>query len=142
MTSASGSSDCSAPASPTVISAPEWDDADTRQLLRIRLEAQGYETASAADAVGAIRVAREERPDAILLDMGLPGGDGVVVMERLKSFPALEHIPVIVVSAREPTTTGARAAEAGAHAYVQKPIDNEALVSAVRGALGEAAGSS
>lgn len=62
------------------------DDADTRQLLRIRLEAQGYETASAADAVGAIRVAREERPDAILLDMGLPGGDGVVVMNGSNPF--------------------------------------------------------
>jgi two-component system KDP operon response regulator KdpE len=118
------------------------DDADTRQLLRIRLEGQGYETAAAADAVGAIQVAREERPDAILLDMGLPGGDGIVVMERLKSFPALEHIPVIVVSAREPSATGARAAEAGAHAYVQKPIDHEALLSAIRSALGEAGSSS
>jgi CheY-like chemotaxis protein len=113
------------------------DDHDTRQLLKIRLESKGYETAFAADAVTAIQVARTERPDLILLDMGLPGGDGVVVMERLKIFPALAHIPVVVVSAREPTVTEPRATEAGAQAYVQKPIDNEELLGAVRSALGE-----
>jgi CheY-like chemotaxis protein len=113
------------------------DDQDTRQLLKLRLESQGYETAFAADAVGAISVARDERPDVILLDMGLPGGDGVVVMERLKTFPALESIPVIVVSAREPTTTQARAAEAGAQAYIQKPIDILELLDAIRRTLGD-----
>jgi two-component system, cell cycle response regulator len=113
------------------------DDQDTRQLLKIRLESKGYETAFAADAVTAIQVARTERPDLILLDMGLPGGDGVVVMERLKIFPALAHIPVVVVSAREPTVTEPRATEAGAQAYVQKPIDNEELLGAVRSALGK-----
>jgi CheY-like chemotaxis protein len=111
------------------------DDQDTRQLLKIRLESKGYETVFAADAVSAIGVAREERPDLILLDFGLPGGDGVVVMERLQTFPALAHIPVIVVSAREPTTTGQRALLAGAAAYVQKPIDNDQLLAAIRNAL-------
>jgi two-component system, cell cycle response regulator DivK len=113
------------------------DDQDTRQLLKIRLESAGYETASAADAVTAIQATRAERPDLILLDMGLPGGDGVVVMERLKSFPALESIPVVVVSAREPTVTEERARAAGAQGYVRKPIDNPELLAAVRGALGE-----
>lgn len=113
------------------------DDQDTRQLLNVRLQSSGYETAFAADAVTAIAVAREERPDLILLDFGLPGGDGAVVMERLKAFPALAHIPVIVVSAREPTATGERSLIAGAVAYVQKPIDNEQLLGAIRSALGD-----
>ncbi len=112
------------------------DDQDTRQLLKVRLEAVGYEIAFAWDAVTAVAIAREERPDLILLDFGLPGGDGVVVMERLKTFPALAHIPVIVVSAREPTATGERALVAGAAAFVQKPIDNEQLLGAIRSALG------
>jgi len=111
------------------------DDQDTRQLLKIRLEAGGYETAFAVDAIGAIGTAREERPDLILLDFGLPGGDGIVVMERLKIFPALAHIPVVVVSAREPTSTGQRALIAGAHSFIQKPIDNEELLAAIHNAL-------
>jgi CheY-like chemotaxis protein len=113
------------------------DDQDTRQLLKLRLEANGYETASAVDAIGAIGAAREERPDLILLDFGLPGGDGIVVMDRLKSFPALADIPVVVVSAREPTSTGQRALIAGARAFLQKPVDTEALFAAIRTALNE-----
>jgi DNA-binding response OmpR family regulator len=113
------------------------DDQDTRQLLKIHLESNGYETAYAADAITAIAVAREERPDLILLDFGLPGGDGVVVMERLKIFPALAHIPVVVVSAREPLVTEDRSLIAGAVAYVQKPIDVDDLLRAIRGALHE-----
>jgi CheY-like chemotaxis protein len=113
------------------------DDQDTRKLLKIRLESSGYETAFAADAVTAIAAAREEKPDLILLDFGLPGGDGVVVMERLKAFPALSHVPVVVVSAREPISTEQRAAAAGAEAYVEKPIDNKALLEAIRRALRE-----
>jgi CheY-like chemotaxis protein len=113
------------------------DDQTSRDLLKIRLEEKGYETAFAADAVTAMGVARKEVPDLILLDFGLPGGDGVVVMERLKIFPALAHIPIIVVSGGEPETTGKRAEEAGAFAFIRKPIDVEELLGAVRRALDE-----
>ena len=113
------------------------DDKDTRQLLKIRLKAKGYETAFAWDAVTAISATREERPDLILLDFGLPGGDAIVVMERLRAFPALADTPVVVVSAREPSATEQRALAGGALAYVQKPIDNEQLLGAIRRALGE-----
>ena len=113
------------------------DDQDTRQLLKVRLETKGYKTAFAWDAVTAISVARAERPDLILLDFGLPGGDGVVVMERLQTFPALAPIPVIVVSAREPISTGERALLGGAVAYVQKPIDSHELFDAISRALHE-----
>jgi CheY-like chemotaxis protein len=113
------------------------DDQDTRQLLKIRLEANGYETAFAWDAVTAISVTREERPDLILLDFGLPGGDALVVMERLRSFPALASTPIVVVSAREPSGTEQRALAGGALAYVPKPIDNEQLLGAIRTALNQ-----
>lgn len=113
------------------------DDPDIRELLALRLRSHGYEIAFAADAVMALNVLRSEQPDLVLLDVGLPGGDGMVVMERMKQFPALAHLPVIVVTARDPSTTKDRALEAGARNFFEKPIDQAELLEAIRGALGE-----
>ncbi|MDQ2981087.1 MAG: response regulator [Actinomycetota bacterium] len=111
------------------------DDHDIRDLLAIRLRAEGYETAFAADAMTAISVARHEEPDLILLDLGLPGGTGLTVMERLKNFPALAHIPVLIVSARDPELTEEAALAAGARAFLHKPVDHRALLEAVHASL-------
>jgi two-component system KDP operon response regulator KdpE len=113
------------------------DDHDIRDLLAIRLHAEGYETVFAADAMTAVSVARVKEPRLILLDIGLPGGTGLVVMERLKNFPALAHIPVIVISARDPEATKQAALEAGARDFVQKPIDQQKLLEAIRAALAD-----
>ena len=66
----------------------------------------------------------------------MPAGDGYVVMERLKAMPALEGIPVIVVSALDPTTQQDKLAESSAAAYFQKPYDHDELVTAIQRALG------
>ena len=113
------------------------DDADIRELLNLRLRQAGYDTAFATDAITAVSAARREAPDLIVLDLGLPGGEGYVVMERLKSIAALGWVPVIVVSARDAATHEERSLAAGAAAFVQKPIDTDAFLSAVRSALGE-----
>ena len=113
------------------------DDADIRRLIDLRLKSQNYATAWAGDAITAMMVARRENPDAIVLDLGLPGGDGFVVMERLRSLSQLAHVPVIVVTARDPSTTRDRALAAGAQAFLEKPIDAEALLAAVREAVGD-----
>jgi DNA-binding response OmpR family regulator len=113
------------------------DDLDIRRLIDLRLKGQNYDTAWAGDAVTAVMVARRESPDAIVLDLGLPGGDGFVVMERLRSLAQLAHVPVIVVTARDPSTSRDRALEAGATAFLEKPIDAEALLDAVRRAVGD-----
>lgn len=112
------------------------DDQDIRRLLGTRLRAQGYEAVFAADAIGAVNEARKERPDLILLDLGLPAGDGYLVMERLGAIPALESIPVIVISARDPHTERERLLSAGAEAFFQKPFDHERLLGAIGRALG------
>jgi DNA-binding response OmpR family regulator len=104
------------------------DDAQIRLGLNARLRASGYQTVFAEDCIGAVSVALRERPDAILLDIGLPGGDGFLVLKRLKANTGLAHIPVIVVSAREPEQNEKRSLEAGAVAYLQKPVENEELL--------------
>jgi DNA-binding response OmpR family regulator len=112
------------------------DDQDIRHLLGHRLKAQGYEAVFAGDAISAVNQARTERPDLILLDLSLPAGDGYVVMERLRAMPALEGIPVIVVSARDPLSEEERFAQSGAAAFFRKPFDYEELVNAIGRALG------
>jgi DNA-binding response OmpR family regulator len=113
------------------------DDPDIRQLLQHRIRSKQYESAFAGDAVTALTIARKERPDLILLDLGLPGGDGFVVLERLQQLAPLASIPVIVISARDPSASRERALAAGAVAFLPKPIDMDELFGAVSDALGE-----
>jgi DNA-binding response OmpR family regulator len=112
------------------------DDQDIRRLLAIRLKAVGHESVFAGDAISAVNQARKEQPDLILLDVMLPAGDGFLVMERLKAMPAMEGIPVIVVSALDPTLQEDKLAASGADAYVQKPFDHEELLAEIDRALG------
>jgi len=115
------------------------DDPDVRQGMHVRLKANHYDTFFAVDALSGIAEARKNNPDLIILDLGLPAGDGFVVMERLKSFPALAVIPVVVVSARDVLANKERALKAGAKAFLQKPVDNAELLKVIRQALGEPA---
>jgi DNA-binding response OmpR family regulator len=114
------------------------DDQDIRRLLGIRLKAGGHEPIFAGDAISAVNQARKERPDLIVLDLMLPAGDGYLVMERLKSMPALEGVPVIVVSALDPQSEEERLLQSGADAFLRKPFDYEELLTAIGRALGTA----
>ena len=115
------------------------DDADLRLGLNARLRASKYQTAFAADAMAAVVQARREQPDMILLDLGLPAGDGFVVIERLRANTQLAAIPIVVVSARPYQTFASKALAAGARAFLQKPVDNDVLLQTVREVLGEEA---
>ncbi len=111
------------------------DNADTRLILNARLRAQ-YHTVFAADALQAMSVALKERPDAILLDLGLPGGNGLMVLQRLKANSSLSCVPVIIVTAEDPLVAEARTIEAGAAGFLQKPVDQDKLLAAVQQAVG------
>jgi DNA-binding response OmpR family regulator len=113
------------------------DDPDVRLGYHMRLKANNYDTFFAADSLTCIIEARKHQPDLILLDLGLPAGDGFVVMERLKANTYLAVIPVIVVTARDPHANRRRALAAGAKAFLQKPVDNNELLAVVRLFLGE-----
>jgi DNA-binding response OmpR family regulator len=114
------------------------DDAQIRLGLNARLRANGYETVFAEDCIGAISTAIRENPDAVLLDIGLPGGDGFLVLKRMQASNKLAHIPVIVLTAREPHENEKRALEAGAMAFFQKPVENDELLASLAGVLGTA----
>lgn len=113
------------------------DDNDMRKGLHIRLRSHGYDTVFATDGLSAIKTALKETPDLILLDLGLPAGDGFVVMERLQKNTKLSCIPVIVLTARDCRGNQEKAIAAGCCAFFQKPADNGELMSAIEKALKE-----
>ncbi len=112
------------------------DDQDVARLIGIRLRGEGHELAFAGDAVTATTAARRERPDVILLDIGLPGGDGLLVLQRLRDLAQLALTPVIVISGQDPGSMRDAALQAGAVAYLTKPPDAAELLAEVRHALG------
>lgn len=111
------------------------DDPDVSLGMHVRLRVNNYDTSFASDALTAVAEARRQNPDLILLDLGLPGGDGFVVIERLKRLPAMAVIPIIVVSGRDARANQARVIKAGATAFLQKPVDNAKLLTVIRQAL-------
>jgi two-component system KDP operon response regulator KdpE len=111
------------------------DDPDLVKALRLRLRANEFDIATASDGYSAIAAAQKERPDLIILDLGLPVGDGFVVLERLQASNPLSSIPVIVLTARDPQNNEDRALKAGAAAFFQKPVDNEELLNVIRVSL-------
>jgi DNA-binding response OmpR family regulator len=104
--------------------------------LARRLKSAGFDIAAARDGMSAISTARKEQPDLILLDLGLPAGDGFVVLQRLQMLINTNTIPIIVVSSRDPKGNRDAVIKAGAIAYFQKPVDIDALLKAIHETLG------
>lgn len=111
------------------------DDIDLAKGLSIRLEANGYSTIRAPDASSGIDKALKKHPDLILLDLGLPDDNGFVMIKKMQGRKSLSSIPVIVVTGRSPQVYKEPALIAGAKGYLQKPIDNDELLAAIRKAL-------
>ncbi len=114
------------------------DDPDVLKSMHVRLRAHNYDTSAASDAISCMAEARKNEPDLIILDLGLPAGDGFLLMDRFKNVPALAGVPVIVVTGREVRDNLKRVTEAGAKAFLQKPVNNAKLLAVIRQALGEA----
>jgi DNA-binding response OmpR family regulator len=113
------------------------DDPDMLQALQIRLKANGYAVHCAEDGTGAISEARKRVPDLIVLDLGIPSGDGFVVLDALKGNIDLSSIPVIVLSGRDRRANEERVLKAGARAFLQKPVQSNDFLAVIRQALGE-----
>jgi two-component system KDP operon response regulator KdpE len=111
------------------------DDSDLLKAMRLRLRANNCDVITVSDGYSVVGAAQKERPDVIILDLGLPAGDGFVVLERLQQSDTLSGIPVIVLTARDPQGNEARVLKAGAAAFFQKPVDNEELMNVIRVSL-------
>jgi DNA-binding response OmpR family regulator len=108
------------------------DEAPIRLLCRVNLEAEGIEVAEAGDGEQGLEVARSESPDAILLDVMLPGLHGWAVAERLLEDEKTSGIPVIFLTARADLRDRARGMDLGGIDYVTKPFNPVELAPLVR----------
>lgn len=111
------------------------DDRDQMIGLAVRLRANGYEVLCATDGTTAFTMANKMLPSLILLDIGLPAGDGFKVIEWLAGMATTASIPVIVLSGRDPNLARDQVLRMGAKAFFQKPADNDALLAAIREVL-------
>ena len=113
------------------------DDPDMLHALEVRLKASGYGVHCAEDGMGAISEARKHTPDLIVLDLGIPSGDGFVVLDTLKKNLDLSSIPVIVLSGRDRRANEERVLKAGAKAFLQKPVQTNEFLALIRHTLDE-----
>ena len=114
------------------------DEPDLLKALGLRLKAAGYEVLVAADGIRAMQMALRDQPSVIILDIGMPGGDGHTIARRLKASIRTMTIPIIFLTARKSPEDLNKAKEAGAAAYLLKPFKPEELLSAIEKALSDA----
>lgn len=111
------------------------DEEDILELLRFNLTKEGFAVACAASGEEALKSALSHKPDLILLDLLLPGMDGLEVAKRLKSDPSTQDIPVIMVTAKGEEADIVTGLEVGAEDYITKPFSRKVLIARVRAVL-------
>jgi len=111
------------------------DDPDIRELIGYNLGKDGYTVIQAATGEEGLKLAGQSNPDVIVLDVMLPGMDGLDVLRRLKNDSALYRIPVILSTAKGEDTDVVAGLELGADDYVTKPFSPKVLIARIRAAL-------
>jgi adenylate cyclase len=111
------------------------DNPANLEILESRLARQGYEVITARDGDEALISARHQAPDLILLDVMMPGKDGIEVCRELKADPSVPFMPIILVTAKAAPDDIVAGLDAGGDEYITKPVDHAALVARVRSIL-------
>jgi two-component system, OmpR family, alkaline phosphatase synthesis response regulator PhoP len=111
------------------------DEEDILELLRFNLTKEGFSVVCAASGEEALKSALSKRPDLILLDLLLPGIDGLEVARRLKNDPSTKDIPVVMVTAKGEEADIVTGLEVGAEDYITKPFSRKVLIARVRAVL-------
>ncbi|MBI4001172.1 MAG: response regulator [Nitrospira defluvii] len=115
------------------------DSPDFQLLIKTFLQGTNFSCLSAGDALQATGIAVRERPRVILLDIGLPGGDGLLLLERLRGNAHTQAIPIIVATGQTTPGLETKVRAKGATAYLQKPIDKQILLETLQRVLQESA---
>lgn len=103
------------------------DNEKNRKLMRVVLKAKGYNVIEAATGEEALNILRNQKPDIILMDIQLPGIDGITLIKQIKGTPTLKDTPIIAVTAYAMKGDEEKIMEAGCDAYVSKPINTQEL---------------
>jgi len=111
------------------------DDAKIVLAFGVRLKAMGYTVFTASDAVSAIAQVRKCKPDLVLLDISLPGGDGFLVTERMRILQQSRSTPIIFITASKRPDLRERAMRLGAAGFLEKPFDAQQLAHAIETVL-------
>lgn len=108
------------------------DNPDNRDIYRVILEHTGYAVIEAKDGEEALRAAREEQPDMILMDLSIPKMSGLEVTRILKSESATRRVPIVALTAFAMASDRLKAEEAGCDGYLAKPVEPRAVVEEVK----------
>ena len=111
------------------------DEANIRQLVRYNLEKEGFQVMEAADGLQGLRTAQKEKPDLVLLDLMLPGMDGLEVCRTLKGAPATSALPIIMLTAKAEEVDKIIGLELGADDYMTKPFSPRELTARIKAVL-------
>jgi len=111
------------------------DEEDILEMIRYNLSKEGYTVAGAQSGEGAVNAMRESSPDLVILDLMLPGMDGLDVCRHIKNNPQTGHIPVIMLTAKGTEADVVAGLEIGADDYVVKPFSMRVLLARIRAAL-------
>ena len=108
------------------------DDDDILLLVTTRLRRDGFEVISARNGDEALALARDRRPVVAVLDIGMPGLDGLEVLEQIRADPSIDEMKVLLLTAKAQESDVRRGYEAGADSYVRKPFSPSELSAEVR----------
>lgn len=111
------------------------DSIDFQLLIRAFLEEQGIICLAATDVIHATSIAVREQPNVILLDIGLPGGGGLLLLERLRANLRTSKTAIIVITAQTTHGLESKVRSQGAEAFLHKPVEKEVLIETIRKVL-------
>jgi two-component system response regulator MtrA len=111
------------------------DDADVRDLIERKLRGDGMDVLAVSDGLAALHACRTARPDLVLLDVMMPGMNGLQICQELRSHVATRDLPVVLITARARAVDVQNGYDSGADDYIVKPFSPRDLVSRIRAGL-------